>query len=623
MVLMQVLLAVLACSSKELPAPPPPPGAQETDDTTPDDTASGDTASDDTAPDDTAPVSDEAVRLESPARDRPATSREVPAELVLLYEGVCEEPDLRVAEGAFYAPEQEGWESPQPEHQSPDETAYAGQGAAVADLNGDGLLDIYLPNVGADLLFIQDARGQLIDESQARLPDIDDGIGTGAVAVDVEGDGDLDLYVATIGGEDILLLNDGAGVFTDGTAAAGFGGYQGESMGSTWADFDGDGDLDPWVIQYGGWMLSMMEDDDDLLDQIASAPMRPFFRNRGDGTFEDLSDWLDLDDLRYRFAFVAGWYDMTGDAQPELFLPVDYRPEMNGLTNSLFRIGEGELIDIAEETATAFTFNPMGMSRGDINQDGRPDMLLSGINEFALLTSLDGGSWYDSALSRNLTASDEEGFEGWGTALVDIDNDGDLDAYATCGVVLGDLAYFFRNDLDPETHKDRGDKEPPNPTEQLDRLWLQDDDGQFQEKQLDGKWGLRETEIGRGVIFADFNQDGWLDILRRYMDRPATLHYARCGSEHWLQVELRDAGTPNPYAVGARIEVTVDGELQTRWIDVGSTGLGSGVPLSAHFGVGDTEQIDQLKVYWPDGFTSTFEELGVDRALTVERQRPL
>ncbi len=161
---------------------------------------------------------------------------------------VCEEPDARIVLGAMQA--HDG--GPDWTDQNGQEnlwSVYAGQGLAVEDFDGDGWLDIFLPNADADQLYMGLENGFFEDESETRLPDSSD-VAVGATAVDVEGDGDIDIFVSVQNEPNRLLINDGTGHF-ELDESSWLSGQLRMSVGSSWADIDRDGDLDVFVANYG------------------------------------------------------------------------------------------------------------------------------------------------------------------------------------------------------------------------------------------------------------------------------------------------------------------------------------------------------------------------------------
>ena len=152
--------------------------------------------------------------------------------------------------------------------------------------------------------------------------------------------------------------------------------------------------------------------------------------------------------------------------------------------------------------------------------------------------------------------------------------------------------------------------------QQQDGLWLQDDSGHFTNVATEPRWDVADTEIGRGLVLADLNGDGWLDIVKRHLGSPTPMYLSNCGSEAWVKVRLR-APAPNTFAVGAKVRVTVGDQSQIRWIHSGSSGLYTGQPIMAHFGLGDAESIDLLEVIWPDTTVTAFQDVPVRRTVTI------
>ncbi len=131
-------------------------------------------------------------------------------------------------------------------------------------------------------------------------------------------------------------------------------------------------------------------------------------------------------------------------------------------------------------------------------------------------------------------------------------------------------------------------------------------------------WRLYEPFVSRGLVLADLDDDGFLDLAKRFLDRPAAVHLSRCDDHAWLRVSVRDAGR-NPFGVGARITaIGDDGRRRTRWIEAGSTSQFVGGPPEAHLGLGDLDEVD-LEVRWPDGETSTHPAVPTRRRVTIAR----
>ena len=435
-----------------------------------------------------------------------------------------------------------------------------------------------------------------------------------AVAVDYDSDEDLDLFFVRWEQPHVLLRNDGTGHFEDVTSTAGDLGQSAlKSQSAAWGDMDGDGDLDIVVGSYGDTPETF--DDPDML------PAEPaeLFENLGGGQFADVSFRLPPE-MHEGYQFQTAWLDIDRDQLPELISVHDF----GKVRQSLLLKNQGGTFTIDHHSGFHPGFEGMGLGIGDVNGDGTPDFLQSSWRTSSLLLSSDltipgetalvGHTWIEWGTTLGLDP--EIGVEnlncygeiepdianqcyGWGAELIDIDNDTDLDA----AMVFG---YWSTYD---GTRRD-----------QADGLWLQGEDGQFEDVASDPLWDFADSGSGRGVSWGDFNHDGWIDLAKRELEGPSPLYLSRCGSDAWTRIELRDDGV-NTYGVGARIQVEADGQTQVRWILAGGTSIYSANPLEAHFGLGDSESIDLLTVEWPDGHVDTFEGLPGRRLLTLRRTR--
>lgn len=172
------------------------------------------------------------------------------------------------------------------------------------------------------------------------------------------------------------------------------------------------------------------------------------------------------------------------------------------------------------------------------------------------------------------------------------------------------MAFGFLVDADETNGATLADLGLSNPLAQVDALYIQDEDGLFDDRAP--QWGADDRDDGRSIVTADLNNDGYLDLIK--MSR---VLLSRCGDDDWLRVRLHGPGA-NPDAVGARLELSSGDTLQTRWIDGGSTGHASSGPPEAHFGLGVAGDL-QLTVHWPDGATSVIEDLTARTIVVVSR----
>jgi hypothetical protein len=473
-----------------------------------------------------------------------------------------------------------------------------GNGVALIDYDGDGLLDIY--TVSAFDLDERNGRariphrnalyrnlGGMRFENVAAKAGVDAAAwGYGVCAGDVDGDGLLDLYVTNYG-PNILYRNKGDGTFEDVTAAAGLA-VGGWSTGCGFLDADGDGDLDLYVARY------VTAPEEDVVSPsrflvwrgVAKVMLGPaglpgaadlFFENEGNGHFVEKTEANGLVDetKAYGFGVVATDYD--GDGWTDLFVANDSNPDF------LYRNREGHgfesvgLMAGVALNADGRAQASMGADSGDYDGDGELDIADSAFayDHNSLYRNLGDGTFEDASLKAGIAASTFKSMT-WGLAFLDADLDGDLDLYYAHGHL------FPQVDEHPELEESYA---------QRDQLFL-NEGGKYRDVSATAGRGLLVQKSSRAVAVGDLDGDGDPDLVVSAMDdQPALLENTQQTGNHWLGIDVRHRG-PNPFAIGARVTVEeAGGRRQVREVRSGG-GYLSQSDLRALFGLeGETAPV--------------------------------
>jgi hypothetical protein len=477
-----------------------------------------------------------------------------------------------------------------------------GSGSAWFDADGDRDLDLYVLNQGWRKGVSSGPRGEPVgnrlyaNRGDGTFEDVTDRAGVGdrgygysAAVGDLDNDGDADLYVANCGANR-LYINRGDGVFRERAADSGVDDGR-CSAGATVLDADGDGYLDLYVANY------LVFDPEYTLHYAPDVYPGPLafaaesdalYRNRGDGTFEDWTTQARIDAVLPGRAMGVVAADFDLDGWQDLFVAND------ASENFLFHnTGNGVFEETAVPAGAAYGFygeatGAMAGSVGDLDNDGLPDILVTDTSYGSLYHNSRSGLFEDLVVSSGLAAPSGH-WVSWGGGFFDFDNDGDADVL----LVNGDLKH---------------------PTGRPDLLLENSGDGSFLE--ADGGRYFTTARLGRGGSFADFDDDGDLDVLiTNLADTPVLLRNDWPATGHWLRLRLVGT-TANRDGLGARVTVEAGGRSWTRIHHAASGFLTQNDPR-LHFGLGGATRVDHLEVVWPSGQTQSFDGLEVDRPFTV------
>lgn len=450
--------------------------------------------------------------------------------------------------------------------------AWMGPGAAAADYDNDGCwMDIFVVGDGGlpNALYHNNRDGTFQDIA-AKAGVADTPNGRGCVWLDYNNDGWRDLYI-TCDGPNFLFKNNGDCTFTDVSEQAGVADAQhGTSIAV--ADYDHDGLLDIYVANWGRPASLLVFDPAPRINVL--------YRNKGDGTFEDVAQEAGVDDGG--IAWGAIFFDYDGDTWADLFVANDHGPDKLYQNN-----GDGTFEDVSEQSGivTLIRGKPtgaMGLCVGDYDNDQDLDLFVTNYDEDLL--------WQNNADGTFTNVAEEAGVAnvgvGWYASFIDVDNDGYRDLY----VVNGDV------DNSQKTNRNR--------------LYHNNKDGTFVDRSE--AFNTVDDVVGRGATTGDFDNDGDVDLFI-VNNTGNTYLQNKISPDTWnlfsynQRMKIRLIGTEsNRDAIGTRVTIHVGNHVQTQELVCGTGFLGSD-SLELEFGLSTAYIIKSLTLTWPSGTVETYK----------------
>ncbi len=493
-----------------------------------------------------------------------------------------------------------------------------GCGVAFFDYDNDGWLDILVLNgsrlngapVGtSNRLYRNDRNGTFTDVTkEAGL--IRSGWASAVTVGDYNNDGNDDLFI-TYRGQNVLYRNNGDGTFTDVTKEAGLLTKQDRwNSGCTWIDYDRDGKLDLFVANYlefdkehtprpGDTGNCVYLDTPVMCGPRGLTPARQYFyRNNGDGTFTDVSEASGVASSRGSFAMSAVAADFDNDGWSDIFVACDSTPSFffrNNRDGSFREEALGRGIALSDD---GYVQAGMGVGIGDCDLDGNLDLFKTHFRDDTHDLYLNDGKGNFDDVTNQAGLGVETRYVGWGTGIVDLDNDGFPDVFVVTGSPYPGIPRM------------------PYRTPRL--IFRNLGNGKFEELIEEAGPGVSAVHSSRGCAFGDFDNDGDIDVLIMNMNEPPSLLRndlpRLTPARHWLKVKLIGVKS-NRSAIGSRVTLSYGGKRQVQEVTAQSSYY-SVNDFRLHFGLGAAGQAS-LAVRWTGGRIDEFRDVAADRLIVI------
>jgi tetratricopeptide (TPR) repeat protein len=485
-------------------------------------------------------------------------------------------------------------------------------GVAAFDYDSDGLTDIFFAN-GAEAPSLEKSSAKFHNRLYRNLGGMKfrdvttaaglqgKGYSMGAAAGDFDNDGHVDLFVAGAF-RNLLYRNTGRGRLEEITTSAGIASDR-WSVAAGWVDYDNDGLLDLFVVNYLQWSPRNNLDCGDNAKKLRTychpkyyeGQANTLYRNKGDGTFEDVSKTSGIGAHVGKGMSVA-FADYDQDGHIDVFVTNDTEP------NFLFRNqGDGRFEEVGLEAGPALTddgrsVSAMGVDFRDYDNDSLPDLIFTALvgETFPVFHNEGGGIFRDATYSTKVGRLSAR-LAGWSVGSVDFNNDGWKDLFTSNSHVTDNIEQF-------STEKYR----------QANAVWVNTGDGTFDDVSSASGEAFAVRRAHRGSAFADFNNDGRMDVVVSSLGEPTELwENVSEPKQHWVRLQLQGT-TSNRDGLGAR--VSIDGQHNQM---TSSVGYSSSSLVGVHFGLGDRDRASRIEILWPSGVRQVLEDVAADQVLNV------
>lgn len=530
---------------------------------------------------------------------------------------------------------------------------YNGGGVAVGDINNDGLPDIFFTsNLKSNKLYLNQGNFHFKDITKSAKVSGRNGWKTGCTMADVNGDGWLDIYVCYSGNGNAasrrneLYINNHDGTFTESAKQYGLD-DTGCSTQAIFFDYDRDGDLDCYVLNhnikaYKNVGLHYLKND---YDSLAADHL---YRN-DNGHFVDVSRQAGISGNPISFGLGVGVSDINGDGWPDIYVSNDYtEQDYLYINNKNGTFSQKEMYAFGHMSEFS-----MGNDIADINNDGLTDIitldmlpednhrqkLLQAQENYELyqymatngfhyqfmrnMLQLNNGNGTFSEIGQQAGMSNTDW--SWAPLIADLDNDGNKDLFITNG--------YMRDYTNKDFLKYWGDylvKQAVNrdsvhyfdivkmmPSTNVSKYAFRNN-GDLSFKNVSEEWGLKKFGLSNGAAYADLDNDGNLDLIVNNINQPAFIFKNQGSGNHYLTIHLKGFGK-NSFGLGAKLYCYTNGNMQFLE-QMPTRGYQSSVSEVLHFGLGKATEIDSLKIIWLNGTSETLFHIKANQSITLEQK---